>query len=240
VDAVVVAADAASGAAVIRVLFSTIAALRPHHKRASQSADEISLGLIVSAYMLFVQASDEASEAIVREEAARLRVKRNKRSGLAHLAIDIAFPLHAISPSQRTLYSQALLGGKAQNLTTEEFRKFATTGPTGRGGLSDLARRAKKLAKGGEGAQAHDKPSVVEGSSDLSPQGAGYRASPSLVGQGPGHLRMVVLTEAVAADLAATSLKVGDEFQLVVKVAEDGAFEAVKLLGIYPAAAQNS
>jgi len=114
--------------------------LRSGSQRRAKGLDSSTCARLTHAYWLADNAQDEPSRALVRDAAIRLGARPNRRSGVAHLAIDIGFAQDEISPSRRSFYVKAVLGGQARGLTTDEFRNYLCTGPTGKGGLSELVR----------------------------------------------------------------------------------------------------
>jgi hypothetical protein len=221
------AADAcarSSAASVVEVCLMAIAALRPHYGRATQKSAKLKVELLVCAYQLLAEATDLASEALIKKEAATLGVKRNRRSGIAHLAIDIAFAEEPLSPSLRTFYASALLAGKARKLTADEFRAGVITGPTGRGGLRSLSELEEPPRK-----QIDAKDQQI---ADL----AYSPSDSSKFHLGRGRLGEVLLNQEIAEQLEAASLELGDELTIILKVAPHGTFEAVSLLDFKRAA----
>jgi hypothetical protein len=205
----------------VPVFISTIAMLRRDFRRRSCKFDEVSRALLGLAYLLVHDAKDEASQALIREAAARLGRRRNRRSGIAHLAVDIAFAQDEISPSLRTLYVEAVLGAGAQGLISKEFDEYVRNGPAGRGGLRDLARFFKKSVKG-----SPRTPAISEPACKMSERKRARQCD-------------VVVNE-ILTHIDNGSFNPGDELRLVLERTETGAVQIAKLDVYHPAVGENT
>jgi hypothetical protein len=193
----------------VPAIISTIAMLRRDFRRGRREFDEATRDLLGLAYLLVSDAKDEASKTLIREEAARLGTRRNKRTGIPHLAVDITFAEDEISPSLRTFYVQAVLGALAQGLTAKEFDEHVRTGPTGKGGLRDLVRFFKNSVKG-------------------SPRPPAISALARKVGD-RGRVRLCdAVVNEILAHIDNGSFNPGGELTLVVKRTEAGALQVAK------------
>jgi hypothetical protein len=205
----------------VPVFISTIAMLRRDLRRRSRKFDEVSRALLGLAYLLVNDAKDQASQALIREAAARLGKRRNKRSTIAHLAVDIAFAQDEISPSLRTLYVEAVLGAGMQGLLSKEFDEYVSTGPTGRGGLRDLARFFKNSVKGSPRTPAM---------SGLACKVSGRRRA----------RRCDVVVNEILAHIDNGSFNIGDELRFALKLTETGAIQIAKLDVYHAAVGENT
>jgi hypothetical protein len=186
----------------------------PTHEGSRHAVDQAIVDHLSIADGVYWQAKDNDTEAqVLRAEAAKLGIRRNSRSKLPHLTVDTAFRRLKISPTSRTRYAQALLAADSQSLTTEEFRRVIGIGPTGRGGLKDLANTV-----------ARRRPSPITG--------AGVPAANNHDVDGPGvdPSGQIILGDEVKKEIARLGLKPGQGFALVVTLSTSGRFKGVRCL----------
>jgi hypothetical protein len=137
--------------------------------------------------------------------------------------VDVAFPRTKVSPSLRTLYAKAIVGGHSREYTAEQFREAVETGSNGKGGINELARplqdpsRAEPEVAPAESQEACALPA-------LHGDGAGERTNGS-------NFEAISLSENLRQRLASEHLADGAEFLVVVRVVGATELQGVEYLG---------
>jgi hypothetical protein len=205
-------------------LLCEIKNLRADFEQATQITSKLTTELLSRAYLLFQQAVRHNGSAItLRGEVKGLGLKPSSRSGLQHLAVDVAFPRTKVSPSLRTLYAKAIVGGHSREYTAEQFREAVETGSNGKGGINELARplqdpsRAEPEVAPAESQEACTLPA-------LHGDGAGERTN-------GGNFEAISLSENLRQRLASEDLANGAEFLVVVRVVGATELQGVEYLG---------
>lgn len=195
----------------VPAFISALEMLRSEAQHPRNDLDENRRRRLELAYLLVHDARDEASRSLIRAAAARLGARRNKRSGIAHQAVEIAFGDGEISASLRTLYAESILAAHAQGLQPRHYISYVRSGPNGRGGLRDLVQLFRASRKGSQ-----QKPAMSRPTSEASDY-ACIRVSD------------VLLSEIMAHSDNAP----GKEVAILVGFAEGGFVQVTKVLGAY-------
>ena len=214
-------------------LLSEIKELRSDFERATQFAGELTTELLFRAYLLFQEAvQDRATAVTLRGEVKRLGLKPSSRSRIQHLAVDVAFPRTKVSPSLRTLYAKAIVGGHSREYTAGQFREAVETGSSGKGGINELARPQCSAST------AVPKVAVTEmQSASVSavsePADAVLRSDEEYerANGGKRDFEMISLSEGLRERLASEDLAEGAEFLVVVRVVGANELRGVEYLG---------
>ena len=212
-------------------LLSEIKQLRFDFERATQFTGALTTELLFRAYLLFQQAVRDGWVAItLRDEVKRLGLKPSSRSGLQHLAVDVAFPRTKVSPSLRTLYAKAIAGGHSREYTAQQFREAVETGSSGKGGINELARplcdpsRAEHEGAPADSQEAQALPGAEPVEAALHGDGACERTNGS-------NFEAISLSENLRQRLASEDLADGAEFLVVVRVVGATELQGVEYLG---------
>ena len=205
-------------------LLSEIKHLRADFEQATQISSKLTTELLFRAYLVFQQAVRHNGSAItLRGEVKWLGLRPSCRSGLQHLAVDIAFPRTKVSPSLRTLYARAIVGGHSREYTAQQFREAVETGSSGKGGINELARplqdpsRAEPEVAPAESQEACTLPA-------LHGDGASERTN-------GGNFEAISLSDSLRQRLASEDLAEGAEFLVVVRVVGATELQGVEYLG---------
>jgi hypothetical protein len=212
-------------------LLCEIKHLRADFEQATQITGKLTTELLSRAYLLFQQAVRHNGSAItLRGEVKRLGLRPSYRSGLQHLAVDIAFPRTKVSPSLRTLYAKAIAGGHSREYTAEQFREAVETGSSGKGGINELARplgdpsRAEPEVAVAEAQEARALPECEPVEAALHGDGASERTN-------GGNFEAISLSDGLRQRLASEDLAEGAEFLVVVRVVGATELQGVEYLG---------
>jgi len=212
-------------------LLSEIRHLRADFEQATQITSKLTTELLSRAYLVFQQAGRHDGSAItLRIEVKRLGLRPSCRSGFQHLAVDIAFPRTKVSPSLRTLYAKAIVGGHSREYTAQQFRDAVATGPNGKGGINELARplhdvlRAEPEVAPAGSLEARALPGCEPADTALHGDGVCERT------HGSGF-EAISLTESLRQRLASEDLADGAEFLVVVRVVGATELQGVEYLG---------
>jgi len=201
-------------------LLAEINDLRSDFEQATRFTSELTTELLFRAYLVFQQAvQDSATAATLRGEVERLGLKPSSRSRLQHLAVDVAFPRTKISPSLRTLYAKAIVGGHAREYTARQFREAVETGSSGKGGINELARPLGNVSG--------TEPKVAIAEAHSTPVSTEFAPADN----GKGDFEGISLSESVRKRLASEGLVEGAEFLVVVRVIGTHELQGVEYLG---------
>jgi len=214
-------------------LLSEIKDLRSDFERATRFTGELTTELLFRAYLVFQQAvQDSATAVTLRGEVKRLGLKPSSRSRLQHLAVDVAFPRTKVSPSLRTLYAKAIVGGHSREYTARQFREAVETGSSGKGGINELARplcnasRTKPKVAVAEAQSARVLPEFEPVDAALRGEEEYERANGS-----KRDFEVISLSESLRKRLTSEDLADGAEFLMVVRVVGTNELQGVEYLG---------
>jgi hypothetical protein len=205
--------------------------LRADFEQAAQITGNLTTELLSRAYLLFQQAVRHNGSAItLRSEVKRLGLKRSSRSGLHHLAVDIAFPRTKVSPSLRTLYAKAIVGGHSREYTPQQFRDAVETGSSGKGGINELARPLHEASR----AEPEVAPAgSLEGraSTECEPADPALHSDRACGRPNGSNFEAISLSQSLRQRLASEDLADGAEFLVVVRVVGATELQGVEYLG---------